>query len=91
MLGAANNMKKINLFLLLMIVFLSNANAYSQSSQGRIYGKIVGEDGEKYEGRIIWGGDEVVWNNTFDASYRMSSRTEDTRERNTRRNSRRIR
>lgn len=85
-------MKKNNLILMIVMVFISNTIAFSQNNQGRIYGKIVGSDGETYEGRINWGGDEVVWNATFDATFRMSSRTEDTRDdrRSSRRKSRRV-
>ncbi len=57
---------KATIFLLLTTFF---SFCFAQD-EGFIYGRITTEDGDKYEGPIRWGKEEVYWTDMFNASKR---------------------
>ena len=51
----------------LLIIFCTSTMA---QDQGFIYGRVITEDGDEYEGPIRWGKEEVYWSDMFNASKR---------------------
>ncbi|MEQ9466378.1 MAG: hypothetical protein RLN88_03150 [Ekhidna sp.] len=60
------NISRIGTSLLaFLLLFIAQAQ-----DEGFIYGKVITEDGEEYEGPLRWGKEEVYWTDMFNASKR---------------------
>lgn len=64
----------------LALALFTMTTMYAQD-QGFIYGRILTEDGDKYEGPIRWGKEEVYWTDMFNASKRENENLEYLSER----------
>lgn len=60
------NISKIGTFLLSLLMF----QGVQAQDEGFIYGRVITEDGDEYEGPLRWGKEEVYWTDMFNASKR---------------------
>lgn len=56
---------KVLLAAVMMFGLLSSSNIYAQNDQGFIYGKVITQSGNEYQGPIRWGKEEVFWCDIF--------------------------